>query len=331
MQKKIVDQRRTFILLSYWLAIMALLLLLVAATYTWFSLSKTPRVNDMDLYVSSPSGLEIAQKFDAPDEDWGQSISFAEIVSETSPLKPCTWSDRDGRFYAPEYGLDGRMTGSWRPLSDSENANMDGEQGYYTMGTVYARSKTAVTVSLSEAVPMEDGTEGAGTYLIGTPVWNSDTVLHDNGGSGAEYAARIGLRVTPLDGEGNTAGASAFYIYEPNSDRHVEGDAGYRETKNIYGDGGLVPADRLITQTTSAWTEVSPVQRNVVFRTMGRFTSDTKLFALKAGETVRIDLYIWLEGQDADCTNQIGEEARIFANIQFAGTYEDQSGLRPID
>lgn len=167
MQKKIVDQRRTFILLSYWLAIMALLLLLVAATYTWFSLSKTPRVNDMDLYVSSPSGLEIAQKFDAPDEDWGQSISFAEIVSETSPLKPCTWSDRDGRFYAPEYGLDGRMTSSWRPLSDSENANMDGEQGYYTMGTVYARSKTAVTVSLSEAVPMEDGTEGAGTYLIG--------------------------------------------------------------------------------------------------------------------------------------------------------------------
>ena len=331
MQKKIVDQRRTFILLSYWLAIMALLLLLVAATYTWFSLSKTPRVNDMDLYVSSPSGLEIAQKFDAPDEDWGQSISFAEIVSETSPLKPCTWSDRDGRFYAPEYGLDGRMTGSWQPLSDSENANMDGEQGYYTMGTVYARSKTAVTVSLSEAVPMEDGTEGAGTYLIGTPVWNSDTVLHDNGGSGAEYAVRIGLRVTPLDGEGNTAGASAFYIYEPNSDRHMEGEPGYRETKNIYGDGGLVSADRLITQTTSAWTEVSPVQRNVVFRTMGRFTSDTKLFALKAGETVRIDLYIWLEGQDADCTNKIGEEARIFANIQFAGTYEDQSGLRPID
>lgn len=137
--------------------------------------------------------------------------------------------------------------------------------------------------------------------------------------------------MTPLDGEGNTAGASAFYIYEPNSDRHVEGDPGYRETKNIYGDGGLVPADRLITQTTSAWTEVSPVQRNVVFRTMGRFTSDTKLFALKAGETVRIDLYIWLEGQDADCTNQIGEEAQIFANIQFAGTYEDQSGLRPID
>lgn len=252
MQKKIVDQRRTFILLSYWLAIMALLLLLVAATYTWFSLSKTPRVNNMDLYVSSPSGLEIAQKFDAPDEDWGQSISFAEIVSETSPLKPCTWSDRDGRFYAPEYGLDGRMTGSWQPLSDSENANMDGEQGYYTMGTVYARSKTAVTVSLSEAVPMEDGTEGAGTYLIGTPVWNSNTILHDNGGSGAEYAVRIGLRVTPLDGAGNTAGASAFYIYEPNSDRHAEGEPGYRETKNIYGDGGLVSADRLITQTTSA-------------------------------------------------------------------------------
>ena len=79
MQKKIVDQRRTFILLSYWLAIMALLLLLVAATYTWFSLSKTPRVNDMDLYVSSPSGLEIAQKFDAPDEDFRNKLCKAYI------------------------------------------------------------------------------------------------------------------------------------------------------------------------------------------------------------------------------------------------------------
>lgn len=201
MQKKIVDQRRTFILLSYWLAIMALLLLLVAATYTWFSLSKTPRVNDMDLYVSSPSGLEIAQKFDAPDEDWGQSISFCgDRLRDVSPetlhlvgpgrtvLRSGIWPGRP----------DDRLL---QPLSDSENANMDGEQGYYTMGTVYARSKTAVTVSLSEAVPMEDGTEGAGTYLIGTPVWNSDTVLHDNGGSGAEYAARIGLRVTPWMGK----------------------------------------------------------------------------------------------------------------------------------
>lgn len=322
---------RPHLLMLYWLAIMALLLLLVAATYTWFSISKTPRVNSMDLYITSPVGLQIALRHDSPEEDWGQAVQFADMVPETAPLKPCTWSDRDGRFYAAVYGADGRMNGGWMPLSDEINANVRGDPGYYTMGTLYARSDMAVKVSLSEAVTLEDGTRSAGTYLIGAPVWNGDTVLHDNGGSGAEYAVRIGLRVTPVDKRGEATGDAVFYIYEPNCDAHAGGGTGYIETPNIDGGTGLVPAERLITQTVSSWSEVSPVQQNVTFRTMGAFTSPTELFSLEAGQMVRIDLYIWLEGQDVDCTNQIGTEAMVLASIQFAADYGSQSGMVPIE
>ena len=333
MQKNAQTKNRLspHMLMFYWLAIMALLLLLVAATYTWFSISKTPRVNAMDLYVTTPAGLQIALNYDSPDEEWGQAVQFADMVTETAPLKPCTWSDRDGRFYAAVYGADGRMTGDWTPLSDEINANVKTGSGYYTMGTIYARSDSAVKVSLSEAVTMEDGTRSAGTYLIGTPVWNGDTVLHDNGGSGAEYAVRIGLRITPVDQAGEAAGDTVFYIYEPNSDAHANGGTGYLATPNINGGPELVPAERLITQTTSSWTEVSPVQQNVTFRTMGQFTSPTELFSLEKGQMVRIDLYIWLEGQDVDCTNQIGSEAMVLASIQFAADYGNQSGMVPID
>lgn len=315
----------------YWLGLMAVLLLLVAATYTWFALSKTPRVNDMDLYVTSPTGLEIALRYDAADEKWGQALDFAEMASETAPLKPCTWSEKDQRFYAAVYGSDGRMTGQWRPLSDEVNANVGGENGYYTKGTLYARSAMAVKVSLSEALTLENGTQSAGTYLIGTPVWNAQTILHDNGGSGAEFAVRIGLKITPISKDGSDAGQSVFFIYEPNSDAHADGSTGYVATPSIHDDAALVGPERLITQTVSTWSEVSPVQRGVTFRHMGSFAQNPELFRLEAGGMVRIDLYIWLEGQDVDCTNQIGTEAQILAALQFAADYSGQSGLVPIE
>lgn len=322
---------RGLFLLLYWLGLMAVLLLLVGATYTWFSLSKTPRVNDMDLHVSSPAGLEIALRYDSAEEEWGQSLDFADMVDETSTLKPCTWSDEEQTFYAAAYGTDGRLHSISKRLTDAENANREGSEGYYTMGTFYARSDTTVQVSLSEAMTLEDGTECVGTYVIGTPVWNNQTILHDNGGSGAEYAIRVGIRVTPVNDAGETTGEPVFYIYEPNSDGHADGSTGYISTWSKDGAQSLVPEERLITQTTSTWREAYPVERDVTLREMGTFETKTELFRLEAGKLARIDLYLWLEGQDYDCTMAIGEAAQIVAHIQFASDYNEQSGLKPID
>ena len=341
-QEEDKNRRRGHLLMFYWLGIMTVLLLLVAATYTWFSLSRTPRVNDMDLYVSSAVGLELAVDMNAPDEEWGRTVDFADLVTETSPLKPCTWSEAEQRFYAAVYGVDGRLTGRWTPLTDEDNANVDGARGYYTMGTLYARSETAVSVSLSEAITLlEDDTETAGTYVIGTPVWNEQTVVHDNGGVGAEYAIRIGIRVTPVlpetteEGEADwtnvTFGDPVFYIYEPNCDGHADGAEGYVDTPSIDGTDTLVPEERLITQTTSSWEEAYPVQRTATIKTMGEFTSDTELFSLEMGGMERIDLYIWLEGQDVDCSSLLSSSAQILANLQFDAGYPSQSGLVPIE
>lgn len=331
LEKQKEFQWRGFLVLFYWLGLMAVLMLLVAATYTWFTLNKTPRVNDMDMHVSSPAGLEIALQYNSADEDWGQSLDFFDMVEEITTLKPCTWSEEDQRLYAAAYGTDGRIVAIAKPLSDENNANKEGPEGYYAKGTLYARSDSPVTVSLAEAMTLEDGTECIGTYLIGTPVWNKEEIKHDNGGSGAEFAVRVGIRVTPVNRRGEELGESVFYIYEPNSDGHANGTTGYVETRSIDGFGGLVPEERLITQTTSSWTEVYPVQRSVVLRDMGTFNSDTELFRLGAGDMVRIELYVWLEGQDVDCDYSIGTEAMILAHIQFAGDYGGQSGLRPID
>ena len=74
------DRNRRFRTGLYVCILLALLALLVAASYTWLSISKTPRVSDMDVYISGQTGLELAKAYNSPDEEWGQVLDFKEIV-----------------------------------------------------------------------------------------------------------------------------------------------------------------------------------------------------------------------------------------------------------
>ena len=315
-------------LFLYWILILLLLLLLVTASYTWFTLNRTPRVSDIGLYVNAPTGMVLST---APEgAEWVHRLDYAEMVPETSPLRPVTWSEKDQTFYAAIYGTDGRQTGQWEKLSDKINANRDDAYGYYIKATFYATSDTAVDVSLTDAMEVDEGINGSGTYLIGSPIWDSENVLHSDGGNGAQTAMRIGLRITPLkDGVAQTDEA-IFYIYEPNCDTHVDGSTGYDETPSIDGTASLVPESHIIRQTTTTWKEADVVQRNVVVKDMGEFESDTYIFSLEAQEIVMIEMYVWLEGQDIDCDNRIGYEAQILANIQFFADPGGQSGMETI-
>lgn len=315
--------------LIYVYVLIILFTLLTVATYTWFTISRTPKVSDLGLSVNAPSGLELSADPLAP--EWTQHLDFAELTGETAPLRPVTWSEKDQRFYAATYGFDGRMTGRWEPLTDSRNANKNNTDGYYLMGTFYARCDQKATVSLSSAIEVEEGKKGAGTFLVGTPLWDSAQVLHNNGGSGAEMAVRIGLKLQKTDLEGNaTAEDSVFYIYEPNANTHLDGDENYVETPSIDGSANLVPEDRLITQNACTWTETNPVERSVVIYDMGEFTSDTELFRITKEELVKITVYVWLEGQDVDCTNMVGQAAQVLANLQFSAAFDSGSGLEPV-
>ena len=326
--KNQIKLKRTTRIFIYFYVVLFLLILLTVSTYTWFSLSKTPRVSSMSLYVATDTGMLLAMTPDS--EDWGQQLSYLDMVDETAPLRPVTWSEKDQKFYAAVYGVDGRLTGKWEPLSDERNANRDDVYGYYCTGTFYAYTDQDVTVSLSPAIEVEEGKKGSGTYLIGTPVWDSGKVSHRNAGEGAENAVRIGIRVTRLADDNSLTDDVLFYIYEPNCDKHTDGSEGYVDTPSIDGTDTLVPKERIITQTTSTWVETDPVEKNILIHTYGEFTSGTELFSMEKNEKVQIKLYVWLEGQDVDCTNEI-EKAQILASIQFNAEVDDQSGLQPIE
>jgi hypothetical protein len=104
--------------------------LLTVASYTWFSLSKTPRVSDMNMYVNAQTGMEISA--DPLAEEWKKQLDFRDLVDVTAPLRPITWSDQNQQFYAAAYGFDGRLRNysQWEPLTDERNANKDTLDGY---------------------------------------------------------------------------------------------------------------------------------------------------------------------------------------------------------
>lgn len=329
MKLKLIPLKRPARIMSYFYVVLILLLLCSVATYTWFSLSRTPEVNDMALYVHTPIGMQIST--DPLADDWGVQVDFSKVAGTDCILRPVTWSENEQRFYAATYGMDGRLTDIWEPLNDSRHANKGNADGYYMMGTVYARCDQSVTVSLTPAVEVEEGVKGSGTFVMGTPIWNADELRHENGGHGAEMSIRIGFLIQKTDLTGAPAGDSVFYIYEPNNDRHLDGMAGYVDTASIDMTPTLVPQDRLIGQTMNSWTESDPVEKNVVVRRLGEFTGDTELFELVPQELAKITIYVWLEGQDIDCTNMIGQEAQILASIQFDAETRNQSDLVPIE
>lgn len=325
------QRRRRIRTILYLYVLLVLLSLFSVATYTWFSISRTPEVSDMAIYVNSPTGLELSA--DPTATEWKLQLNMADLCGESAPLRPITWSDMDKQFFAATYGIDGRLTNIWEPLTDSRNANKDNADGYYMKGVFYARCEQKVEVYLSSAVEVEEGRMGAGTYVIGTPIWNPETISHDNGSHGAELAIRIGLLIekTDLEGKIKEQEPAVFYIYEPNFDKHIDNTEGDVPTPSKDGTESLVSEDFIIKQTMNSWMESDPVQNGVVVRSLGEFTTDTTLFTITNDELARISLYVWLEGQDKDCTNAIGHESHLQANVQFATKSDGQSGLHPIE
>ena len=326
--------KKTPYFLFYIYLLFVLTSLFSVASYTWFTLSRTPEVSDMNLYITSGSGLELSA--DPGAAVWTNQLDIyeAEELKEFQgsdkrkpSLRQTTWSDSEDRFFGPLYGYDGRLMPlegtdystmqvvSWYRLEDKINANKLSASSYYLKASIYARCDQPTDVTLTAPMDIDSyGTPGAGTYVIGDP----------NTGRGPETAVRVGLRMTYVDKAGNELSQqSDMYIYEPNMDRHADGSTDYIPTYAIHDlESQLGPEERLIRQKFSQRDEP------------GEFESNPVLFSLKPGQIVRIEVYLWLEGQDVDCSNIMAhatDETRILANIQFTGTTENQSGMVPME
>ena len=349
-KKRDNDQRRRMkrYLALYLYVLFALLLCTSMASYAWFSINRNPQVSNMNMYVTAGSGLELTTELH--DGEWTTALDLSEAedlkhLDGALPfLRQTSWSDAEQCFYGPVYGYDGRLRKlvSWFILDDGTHANRLDDNGYYLKATFYARSGQTTEVKLLDPVSQrEKQIPGDGTYVIGYP---------DNTGKGPEVAVRLGLKMTYVDSNGiplaeNDQSPPLMYVYEPNADWHADGvTQGYLPTYSIHD-----PMAELVDPASGR-----RIIQNFTFGgNIGEFLENPTLFSLNPGQIIRIELYLWLEGQDADCTNlmsavpedvdwdNLSEEEERFdyyinnyrqirANLQFTGTTEDQSGMELI-
>lgn len=347
-------------MIIYLYVLIVLMSFLTVASYTWFTITRSPRVSNMSVYIVSNAGLEMSTDM----EEWVLQLDFWDIIDATDSLdeekenpvlRPVTWSEEQQSFFAAAYGLDGRLLSykDWHVLSDDRHANKQNIENYYAKAVFYFRCGQNVDVTLSPAVEVNEGVDGSGTFVRGVPVWNPGHLEeqedeegnliellvgmgHDNGGQGAENAIRMGFRFTPYieneEGEfvPDEEREPEFFIFEPNCDLHIDGSTDYIPTPSMDGTETLIDPEKLILQTATTWKDADPIEHGVVIHTLGELINPPTMFSLKSGEIMQVELYVWLEGQDIDCTNR-ASNAMIQANLQFAGKTEEQSGLVEIE
>ena len=198
------------VLLSFWISAVALVAL-VAASYAWMSISGTLRVTNLTLNIITDSQFELALDEEGEPGEWTASLQVPQFMAEGKVLRPVTYSGQQQAFLIPGYGWDGRvdfstattlaLKQSGSDVSGDATAEGTPDNGHLLMFNFWIRNGSSdCTVLLSEQLDVTEGQPGGGTYVTGRPIWNSASIRHDDGGTGAQNALRIGFKTYAEEG-----------------------------------------------------------------------------------------------------------------------------------
>lgn len=315
---------------------MVCVLLLSAATYAWFSLSNLARVSNLTMMVSEADGLQVAldkgtnaSPLAPSEQDWKGSIDLAGDggVTIKGVLKPAT-SKTGLTFMIPKYDANGEgkvdsfETTNIIQLNKSNHLTKDGNEdastdtndnteGHFYKYTFWMRSlKDNATVRLVHGTNLDTDSR-TGTYVVQLDKNNTNDVTlinaHDrtatNGSSKRVVNAATAMRISIIAGE-VTNTTTNYAVYEPMCDKHVadyQSDAtkiAKAETTANYDTvkaANAMSSDLLLKQN-----------KDGNFTETGNTNGDSKGFiTLKKDTATLVTLYIWIEGTDDDCVNQI--------------------------
>lgn len=259
--------------------------LLTTATYAWFSLTNAAQVNQLTLKAGTTGSLLISNS---------ATDGFSEAIDLTLPenccLRPLSTTDGTS-FHKPIYGTDGvveSVNTTAITAGDLENMINDSEAngGWLIKKTFYLKANTK-----SELTEV-------GIKLLAPKNTESGTTI-DNASADTYGAEAIRISFTCTDVDNNTV----TKILEPNADETFE---------------------KAATQASlRGWSDVDTIKQS---GTDYKFSNNDgtsytdyvseELFRIPTNEAVAVTMYIWLEGADKECVNEIVGNA-INAQIRF--------------
>lgn len=308
------------------LLLLLLAVLLISSTYAWFTANQTVTVSPIKVNVQATNGLQIS----TDGTNWKSVISNADLTANIattyasntnqvpSELAPVSTNGgvTDGKLDM-YYGTVSTNAGGDYILTSTKQTDTAGTTGYYIAFDLFLRVDADTPIFItptSQVKHLEDATD------VG--LQNAARVAFINEGT---TASGSGLATI----QGLNSGTTST-IWEPNYDTHTAAGAAnagdtygiadvqttgaealeYYGIKAAFTSAEDVKVQQLTAPSSTYFEKVTPT-----IKTVNGF-SDNQPFATLSKGITKIRVYMWIEGQDADCENG-ASGTDIQFNLQF--------------
>lgn len=270
---------------------------LTSVSYAWFTMGNEASVGEIDVNVQAADGMQVSS--DAKLTNFGSILSIEELDKiETNRFST------DNVVLAP-CSTDGTFSNGVQAMFSGSVAN-DGK----TLTVTQASSSQYVQFDFY--VKLDDDSK---LYLdLGSYVKDIDTKnKHSSYASRVSFANLGSVSISDdytAKSAQDLAGSGKATIWEPNSKKHtIEG----KDQDTYEGITGAGTGEQIAKATVNS---LKPAYNENL-----ETTAKAELLSLKAGVN-KVRVYIWLEGQDSDCTNLI-DEGSFEVKIKLTKTAPD--------
>ena len=304
--------------------------MLSTATYAWFTMSDSATVTGLEMTAKTSDGLLVS----TDQKEWASAIDLRADGEEVEALEATTVIsstlvnalDVSGNavlspnFNEPVYSSDGYAVTALTAMQAGEKFNekaikktffiKEGSGNAVNVGIEVADLGAILTqvnagVGLESGKPKVDGSFVAlkGTNYTGTSATNDDAI----------EAVRIGFVIYNED-ENGAAGTTELKIWEPNCDLGVLSTAKFA-TNDVGESNAALQATiasaydgKIMEKSGDTYTAVNPETK----------TSDAfiSIPAGAGGDGIRVDIFMWFEGQDPSCVNEIMADT-VIGQLEF--------------
>lgn len=269
------------------------LIALTTATYAWFTLAASTRVNQLDLEVSAGAKLKIATRNrgndveDYYDEVFGSNGNYtdddidkwlqAEHHIALDRLLLCPLTSGNGEDFYTQAGNQ----------SGTKTTNPNQASGSFMEYELYLIAESDMRVHLST----DDDGDGVWTHISSNESGLSNSASQQN----IVECVRMSFYSTDEDGR------ERVLVWAPDN---CDSDT----TLKSHAAGDKIP-----------FTGLSP-------HNSMNYTEDTWVCELKADEPKLVTVRVWIEGEDPDCIDDV-QRAKFRTWLRFQGTGSDNTPI----
>ena len=300
-KKKLKDIRSAIVMMCVMVAMMS------TASYAWFTLSASPTVVGMQMTAAaSGGGLTIANATESGLADTYYSNIIIKDTNETKMLKPVTPNlETVGAFKSPIYTGD-TVTGL-AAIPEADQKTYVAKYTYWLKSTANEDGGT-VGVGIIVGGQQAGNAMGLSSGDDSTPLLNGSFVRPSEKNPVAKdvdpaNAVRVGFVLTNTTSQTVRESLNKLIIWEPNADNN---DVATLAPQTVDNGINTEIENFIKLRSNTDGTIVKGGSGNI---------SDV-LFTMENGKEVKIEMYVWLQGSDLQCGNEI-QAGNLEAQIQF--------------